>query len=66
MTLTIQAWAVPLVATFILWLAIIVWPMPQRSGDYDFTGPLLAIARLGGGIILTLAFWLLFFIWKSW
>lgn len=57
MTFAIPIWALPMIATAAIWAVGIFKPFPPRRGDYDFTGPFVAAARLALCIIATLTVW---------
>lgn len=60
MTLHLGWWALPLATTILLWTALILWPLPPRRGDYDFSTAFDAALRFLAGMLATLAIWLVY------
>lgn len=56
---TIGWWVLPTLVTIasFAW-ALLASASDRPHGDYDFSGPFFAIARLAAALILTLAAWL--------
>lgn len=63
--MTIPAWSIPTILTAAVFAWAVLMPMPASHGDYDFSGALSAAFRLAVFIILTLVFWLVYFMAKS-
>lgn len=66
MTITLQAWWVPLALTVVLWLVALCWPSEPSHGDYDFGPALVGAFRFCGCVIATLVFWLIYFMVRAW
>lgn len=65
MMVSFPLWLIPVVATLLLWAAVLLWPIRPSRGDYDFGPSLIALARLVGGVIATLAIWLGWFVFLA-
>lgn len=61
MTVTLAFWMIPVALTLAIWVAAILWPVPARRGDYDFTGPLVVLAHFVACVVATLVIWLVYF-----
>jgi hypothetical protein len=63
--MTVPAWSIPTFLTAAIFVWMVFMPLPPRQGDYDFGQALSAMFRLAVFIILTLVFWLIYFMAKS-
>lgn len=66
-TLTLNAWLIPALLTFMIWTTAILFPAPQPTGAmFDF-GPMLTKILHGFlAIVATLLVWLLWFAGLWW
>lgn len=62
MTITLGLWAVPTIITVALWAAVILWPIENSGGYYNFGPALDAVLHLAVGVFGTLVVWLVYFI----
>lgn len=61
MSITVGWWALPTVATVVVWAFAICWPIEPQRGDYGFGYAIDVMLRGGGAIIVTLLAWLIYF-----
>ena len=65
MTVSIPLWALPVIATVLLWVGLVAWPLPPSGGDYSFAPEFAVLVRLVGAVIATLIIWLTWFAFLS-
>lgn len=65
MSIVIGSWGIPLGLSAFAWIWAI-WPREsdKKNGDYDFSFWIPAAFRLCAAIIMTLAFWLLWSVFR--
>ena len=61
MSVFLSAWLVPVIVTIVLWVAVVLWPIENSGGDYNFGQAFDALAHLVVGVIVTLLIWLAWF-----
>ena len=58
MTVFLSPWLIPVIATIVLWVAVVLWPIERSRGDYDFGPAFTALTHVATGVIVTLIIWL--------
>lgn len=66
MTVTITPFLFASLATLVLWVGVLLWPIERSYGHFDFGGAFDSLVHFIVGVFGTLAIWLVYFAAKSW
>ncbi len=66
MTVTFAWWSLPLGLTIGIWLGVLLWPVPNPRGAYDFGPVYTVLGHLLVGVIATPVVWCLALSWRLW
>lgn len=61
MTIAFALWLLPVIATVLVWVGLVLCPVPPSRGDYDFGPGFVALALLVAAVVATLIIWLTWF-----